>query len=112
MIDSKPQRKAGSNSNTRSASKHEILVTVKKRRNTSKTTTTKEDVTKDPNIKAAADALKKLLINPKPVLRTIVLDYLQDYELNLPSQFGEEIVGEQVNTEIRLVDIVHGYQEI
>jgi len=118
-IDTKPEKKAGSN--IRSASKHEILVTVKKRRNRSKgakikktsTTTTKQDVTKDPtNVKAAADALKKLLINPKPVLRTIVLEYLQDYEPNLASQFGEEMVGEQVNTEIRLVDIVHGYQEI
>jgi len=117
MIDSEPQRKAGIN--TRSAINHEILETVKKRRNTSKgakikkTTTTKQDVTKDPtNIKAAADALKKLLINPKPVLRTIVLEYLQDYEPHLASQFASEIDGEQVNIEIRLVDIVHGYQEI
>merc|ERR1719153_689538 len=74
MIDSEPQRKAGINA--RSAIKHEILETVKKRRNTSEgakikktTKTTKQDVTKDPiNIKAAADPLKKLLINPKPVL--------------------------------------------
>jgi len=78
-----------------------------------KKTTTKQNATQDPTkIKAAADTLKMLLINPKPVLRTIVLDYLQDYDPLLASQFVAEIDGEQVNIEISLADIVHGYQEI
>jgi len=73
----------------------------------------KQDATQDPaKLKAAADTLKMLLINPKPVLRAIVLEYLQDYDAHLASQYLAEIVGELVNIEISLADVVHGYQEI